>query len=161
MKILVDTSVWIECRENEELKTCIMVASKKFEMCSSEIVEDEIRKAYNFSRRKRLQHAEEWKLFLESIKRAVVKKRESVIILSEEYYNEGRKMGLKADEMISDLLIVASASLNNVDFIFTLNRKTMSSSLAQAVYKIVNEKKRLKTPQFITDIATFRRIAYA
>lgn len=161
MRIMIDTSVWIECRENDELKNDILSASQKFEIRSSEVAEDELKKSYIFSKQKGIKLTEEWKLFYESIKRAVVKKRESAIKLPEEYYNEGRKVGLKADEMVADLLIVASASLDAVDFIFTLNRRTMASSLAQAVYKTVNEKNKLKTPQFITDIIAFRRIVYA
>ena len=63
--------------------------------------------------------------------------------------------------MKADFTIVASATLDNVDFILTLNRKTMASDFARLVYSIVNTRRKLKTAEFIIGKEAIRRFAHA
>ncbi len=41
------------------------------------------------------------------------------------------------------------------------NRKTMASEFARLVYSVVNTKRKLKTPEFISGKEAIRRFAYA
>ena len=111
---------------------------------------------------KKLKHGEsKFRELYFKLKKATVKKSETVKSLANEYYKEGQKIKLKVGQMIADLTIVASASLDNADFILTLNRKTMSSDLARNVYSLVNSQGKLKIPQFLTDKLSIRRFANA
>jgi predicted nucleic acid-binding protein len=161
MKIMIDTSVWIECGKDADLRLAIEKIGENNEIRSSEIIDEEIERAYDLLiRQKRHGESKFWELYFK-LKKATVKESETVKSLTNEYYKEGQKIKLKVGQMIADLTIVASASLDNADFILTLNRKTMSSDLARNVYSLVNSRRKLKTLQFLTDKLSIRRFANA
>ena len=156
MKIMIDTSVWIECGKDADLRLAIEKIGENNEIRSSEIIDEEIERAYDLLiRQKRHGESKFWELYFK-LKKATVKESETVKSLTNEYYKEGQKIKLKVGQMIADLTIVASASLDNADFILTLNRKTMSSDLARNVYSLVNSRRKLKTLQFLTDKLSIR-----
>lgn len=160
-RILLDTSVWVECRTDEEIKKVIEILANKFEIRSSEKIDDELEDAYNFLRKKRMRGADEVKQIYYTCKKATIKLTEFVKKVARAYAEEGRKLRLPIKEMEADFAIVAAASADAVDFILTLNRKTMASEHAQATYAIVNSRLKLRTPQFLTDKISFRRLSYA
>jgi len=69
--------------------------------------------------------------------------------LAEEYWlaYEG---GVSKRKMISDFLIVAIATLHNVDVVVSEDERTLKSGPARRAYEQVNQKKKLKTPGLIT-----------
>jgi hypothetical protein len=64
----------------------------------------------------------------------------------DQYKAEGGRQGKK--KMLNDFKIVACASLKRFDLIFTEDRKTLQHPLAVKVYRIVNLRRNLRTPQF-------------
>lgn len=48
-----------------------------------------------------------------------------------------------------DFMIVACASVNGLDIVYSADRKTMISKCALKAYEIVNEKRKLNTPIFV------------
>jgi|SRR3989338_3658529 len=57
--------------------------------------------------------------------------------------------GKSHDEMANDLLIVACASLNNLDIVVSDDCHSLCSEKAVQSYKIVNDLKKLRTPNFL------------
>ena len=53
------------------------------------------------------------------------------------------------EDLKNDFLIIAIASLKNVDIIISADQRTMLSSIAKATYEIVNKGDDLRTPNFI------------
>lgn len=158
---MIDTSVWIECGKDADLRLAIDKIAEKNEIRSSEIIDEEIERAYDLLMRQKRYEESKFRELYFKLKKATVKESETVKNLTNEYYKEGQKIKLRVKEMIADLTIIASASLDNADFILTLNRKTMSSDLARNVYSLVNSRRKLKIPQFLTDKLSIRRFANA
>ena len=97
--------------------------------------------------------------FYQAFRGELVSVSEEVAQLAEEYNVEGKRLGLNTQKMYPDLVIVASAVTAGVDLVLTLNRETMASDLARLVYVIVNERKGLNTPQFITERAVIKKLS--
>jgi len=149
-EIMIDTSVWLECREDEELRTIVKDLINKHELRSSEIIEDEVKDSYIFLNQKKIAGAEILNEIYLTIKKPVIKETDAIKKLVYEYEVEAKKVGIVAvKSMKADFTIVASATLDGVNFILTLNRKTMASDFARLVYSIVSTRKELKTPEFI------------
>lgn len=162
MRIMIDTSVWIECREDEELKTAVKDLISKHELRSSEIIEDEVKDAYTFLNKRKIAGTETLNEIYLYVKKPIIKETETVKNLVQAYGVEAKKIGIASIKgMKPDFTIVASATLDNVDFILTLNRKTMASDFARLVYSIVNTKRASKTPEFVIGKEAIRRFAYA
>lgn len=71
--------------------------------------------------------------------------------LAAEYYSEAQKIHRNIknyDELKNDYLIVAAASLANLDIVFSGDSGTMFSSINQNAYKLVNLKNKLRSPNF-------------
>ncbi|HLC85338.1 MAG TPA: hypothetical protein VJH22_06105 [Candidatus Nanoarchaeia archaeon] len=72
--------------------------------------------------------------------------------LAEEYYQEAKSKGQKKpwDDMRNDFLIVAIASLNNLDIVFSDDAKTMSSPVSVQAYQVVNLRHNLRPPNLLS-----------
>lgn len=70
--------------------------------------------------------------------------------LAYHYYRIYRKIGGKRNEndIINDFLIVAGATTKRLDVVYSEDNKTMVSDKAVEAYKLVNEIKKLRTPNF-------------
>ncbi|MBI2971431.1 MAG: PIN domain-containing protein [Candidatus Aenigmarchaeota archaeon] len=159
---MIDTSVWLECRIDEELKTAVRHLTEQHELRSSEIVEMEVEAAYGFLRRKRIEGADVLHELYLDVKKPVIKETRAVSGLAEEYASEAGKLGVAtASQMKPDFTIVACAALDNVASILTLNRKTMASDRARLVYSFVNANRKLRTPAFVIGKEAIKRFAYA
>lgn len=66
-----------------------------------------------------------------------------------EKYSENYKGTHSFGEMKSDFLIIATASLHNIDIVVSNDERTMTSEKAVEAYKITNEKFELRTPNFL------------
>ncbi|MBI4451344.1 hypothetical protein HY642_05190 [Candidatus Woesearchaeota archaeon] len=71
--------------------------------------------------------------------------------LVEDYYKTYKELGGKRSEkeMLNDFLIVACASLHELDVVVSEDNKTMLSVEALKAYKIVNNLRKYKTPVFL------------
>jgi len=150
--ILVDTSVYIAALTDKEIENMLKCAEKKAFIISSEVIEKEINKASDFLRSiGKKQDAEKLKELYNSTLSGTIKLTDRVINVSDKYTDKVRKkFGKdKAKKMKDDFRIVASASIGGIKDIATFNRKTMANEEIVQIYKEINSKERLKTPEFI------------
>lgn len=72
--------------------------------------------------------------------------------LSYSYFNVYKELEGYASkyEIIKDLIIVASASLNDLDIVVSNDNKTMLSEKAIKSYRIVNQIQKIKIPRFLS-----------
>ncbi|HLD49019.1 MAG TPA: hypothetical protein VJB11_01510 [archaeon] len=150
--ILIDTSVYIAAITDKEVEKLLMAAGKKKFVISSEVIEKEINSASDFLRKKGDKSgAERLKDIYNSTISGTIKLTDRVIALSTKYASEvkNRISNARAQEMKDDFRIVSSASVGSIEAIATFNRKTMSNPEIVAIYKEVNGKNSMKTPEFI------------
>ncbi len=148
---MIDTSVWIECQDDANLRKTIERLAKKYNILACPAIDEETEKAIAFLKDHNMGW-EELKSLYQSLRKDVddsIRKREKQI--EDEYLQEGVKLGLPLRGMKADLSIVAFASVQDADVIISLNRKSMASDYAKFVYMIVNSRQGLKVPQFITE----------
>ncbi len=69
--------------------------------------------------------------------------------LAESYLHE-YDSGISKKKMWKDFLIVACASINNLDIVVTNDSHSMSSPIAQRAYSKINKKWEYSTPRFLT-----------
>jgi predicted nucleic acid-binding protein len=160
MRLLLDTSIWVECHKDEGLKGTVSSIAQKHEMVTSETVGAEISKAASFLKDKGILGANELESFYSQRTGEVCSNKECEE-LSEEYHRVGKQVGVDVEKMDADLVIVAAATTKGADAVLTLNRKTMASDLAKLTYLLVNAKRSLKVPVFITDRAAIKKFADA
>jgi len=74
-----------------------------------------------------------------------------MVEFADKYFNTYRTLGGNAQkkEIINDFIIVACASLHNLDVVVSEDIKTMLSDSAIKSYKVVNDLYGFKTPNFI------------
>ena len=79
------------------------------------------------------------------------KTTDGIINLAGKYFDVYKALGgfASRSEIISDLRIVACASLHNLDIVVSEDNKTMLSGQAISAYKSVNALEKIKTPNFI------------
>ncbi|MEK6888034.1 MAG: PIN domain-containing protein [Candidatus Aenigmatarchaeota archaeon] len=79
--------------------------------------------------------------------------------LADEYYEVYQELGGKRSkkEMMNDFLIVACASIHELDIVVSNDTKTMRSDIALKSYEIVNKLKKYRMPGFI-GYESFRRL---
>ena len=79
--------------------------------------------------------------------------------LTNEYYKVYKELGGKRSEkeMLNDFLIVACASIHELDIVVSEDNKTMLSDEAKKSYKIANSLRGYKMPDFI-GYGEFRRL---
>ncbi len=81
--------------------------------------------------------------------------------LSEDYYEAYRALGGRQHkaEMMNDFLIVACASLHEMDIVVSDDNDTMLSDEAIEAYRVVNALRKYRVPQFIGYDAFWRLLA--
>lgn len=160
-KILLDTSVWIECIEDGMLKETIENIANRYEIRSTEVIDEEIEKAVEFLRKKKLKEkAESLKTLYWKFQKPTISSTNSVKKLASEYLEVCKDFHISPKKLVNDFTIVSAASIDAISIIATLNRKSMTSDTARAIYTIVNSRRNLRTPDFLTDKGSIRRISY-
>jgi predicted nucleic acid-binding protein len=163
VKIVIDTSVWIECLEDQDLKKRLMQIAEKHEAISSVIVDTELKLFFDSLKEHNPSKAEELMAFYTTTRKTPMPNEnlEALGELAGEYLSTGVKLGLPVRGMKADLSIVAEASLAHADAILSLNRKSMASDYAKLTYLIVNKSKNLQVPTFVSDKHAIRKFASA
>ncbi len=159
MKILIDTSVWVECQEDNRFGEVLASVARKHEILGCPTVDEETEKAVAFLK----EHHMAWEQ-LSAIHKLLKRDIDSSIAdrarqIEREYLNEGIKLGLPLRGMKGDLSIVAFASIQNADAVISLNRKSMASDYARFVYLIVNSRHNLMTPAFVTERSIIEKLS--
>ena len=84
------------------------------------------------------------------VKNHQLKTTDNIKELAEMYYIVYKKIGgFKArNEIINDFIIVATATLNRLDVVYSEDNKTMLGKDAIKSYDLINSIKKLRTPRF-------------
>lgn len=84
----------------------------------------------------------------------ILEVNEKIKSLGENYYKAYREFGgsKSEQEIMNDFLIVACATLNNLDIVVSNDEKTMLTENAVRAYNLVNSVIRKRTPNFINYI---------
>lgn len=79
-------------------------------------------------------------------------------VLAKEYFLRYKKLGgnLGAKELKNDFMIVASASLKELDIVVSHDTKSMLSDISKRAYNLINKENGLRDPSFI-DYKEYKR----
>ena len=152
--ILIDTSIYIEAAEKEDVRELIEAISKKSFVLSCDPIEKEIDEASDFLRGiNKKEDSEKLKGIYNEIKQGKINLTDRIKNLRDQYINAANHLSKDQKKWITnDLLIVASASVAGVNHILSLNRKTMAAYQMVEIYTKINKLNGYKTPAFITTI---------
>lgn len=84
------------------------------------------------------------------VSKHTLKVNSEIITLARQYYKVYKELGgfFTESEILNDFIIVAGASIKNLDIIYSDDNKTMISEKALKSYEIVNQIRRIRTPEF-------------
>lgn len=154
MRCLLDTNIYGLLAENKNLLSKFekILDEQKLLVYGADVIRKELRDTPKQIRlgKKKL------RLFLLELYDSTVENREIrsnklALTLASEYFKQYKKYGGTKDyrNIKNDFLIVALASLNNMDIIVTEDNKTMASKKADQSYVKVNFSYNLRTPKFL------------
>ncbi len=146
-RIILDTSVYDYFLENEEVYL-LLKDNPKFVIYGNKIVRDELRAIP-----KSAKHKEKnlrnllLNIFDKLVKSHLLELTDLTNSLAWDYFKEYTG-NISSSKIFSDFLIIANASLNNLDIVVSEDRKTMLSKISIDAYKKVNKRNGLSTPKF-------------
>lgn len=150
-RMLLDTNIYGFIMDSPDRELLVeSIISQNVIFCGSAVIRQELR---NIPKKAMIEGASLRKLCLELYDSLVDEKRNYVVTeivrqISEEYEaNYNGKHSLR--EFENDFLIVASASLHNIDVVVSNDEKTMVSFEALKAYTAANSRLQLRTPKFI------------
>ena len=160
-RIILDTSVYGKLIE--ETRVTEILAKKipsEFVVYGSEIIRKELRETPKHERfagrKKRILLLNLYSTFIRKDHHEL-KQNKLIETLAKDYYTEYRKAGgsISGKKMKNDLLIIAIATIHQLDIIVSDDERTMFSISAVKAYAKVNRAYGLKDPVF----KTYRRFA--
>lgn len=158
-EVLIDNSVWVDTVANPILREIIEQLRGKHEFRTTEVTDEEVGDSEIVLNSRTAGAGEQLRKFYEETDfTGLIKVTEAVEELASEYMSLLKPSKKQAKEIIDDLRIAACAALDNIDYVLTFNRTTLGSEEFQAVYHAVNERRKLRTPQFLTTVESFRRL---
>ncbi len=140
---LLDTNIYGKIIEDSDSITLIerILRDDKFVIHNFKIIRDELRRAPNILR-----------VYDKLVKTKMNPDTREIGNLASEYFKEYKAKGgvKKINKIKNDFKIVAYASLKNCDLVFSDDEKTLKHNIALQAYRIVNLKRRIRTPTFYT-----------
>jgi len=150
LRALLDTCIFgiiFKDAEKDKVADLLIKSRHLFYVYAYKPIRIEIRKNTHESRALLL------KLY-DSITKNELKHTQEIENIAIEYYQELKSNFPKRTRTFEtiqiDLRIVAAAALNNLDIICTQDKKSMSSDNFKRAYDIVNTRRTLRTPNFIS-----------
>lgn len=154
-RVILDTNIYGEIIEKQDTNLVLNNIPKcGIIIYSCDVIRNELRKiskgelALVSGKRKKLRSTI-LSLYHNLARKDLVVTKET-LELAEMYYSIYSKLGgIKAREkIINDFIIVAVASRNNLDIVYSQDRQSMLSFLSARAYDFVNTVKKLRSPQF-------------
>ena len=159
LRVMLDTNIYgFIALEIDPAEILERIAASDTMVCGSTVIRAELRdtpKKKTVGRKKlRLRLLSSYDLLVSDKRNYDV--NEIIRKIAEEYF-EQYKGGYSRKELENDFLIVATASLHNLDLVVSGDEITMKSPEAVKAYEKINEKYQLRNPAFITFIE-FKRL---
>lgn len=119
-----------------------MIKNQGLVVRNFKIIRDELRKAPK----------QALTLYDNLVSNKMIRDSNAIANLADEYFINYRKFGgaKSQKEMLKDFKIVACASITNCDIIYSDDEHTMKSEKAMKAYKIVNQTRKHRMPQFLS-----------
>ena len=150
-RVILDTNIYGLIAVDEEREKIRDSAASSYIVYGSTVIRKELRKT-----KKGFVDGINLRNVLLSLYHEITKSRELGINgkeakISESYFSAYRQFGgiVSRSKMLNDFLIVASASLHNLDIVVSEDNATMLNEIALKSYSVVNSTLKLKTPRFI------------
>ena len=153
-RVILDSSVYGRLTADPEIIKIVEVnIPEKFVIYGSETIRKELRDTPRYVRHQ----GRNLRILLLNIYGKLTRGHELKLnrlvgVLSSDYFKEYAKQGsIRSNKkMKNDLLIIATATIYNLDIVVSDDEKTMFSSSAINAYKTVNKKYSLRNPRFLT-----------
>ena len=156
-RILLDTSVYGKLVEDTFIFPLLLDRKKSndFVIYGTDIVRTELRAISKKAKDKKGQKIRLYTLYVyDSL---ITKENHNLRLnnfiegLAQLYMNEYKVNGggVGAAEIKNDFLIIACATLHNLDIVISDDKRTMLSTAALAAYKIVNQKQGFQNPNYM------------
>ncbi|MBS3077541.1 hypothetical protein J4233_04690 [Candidatus Pacearchaeota archaeon] len=141
--VLLDTNIYGKIIEDAEGINLVekIAPDNRFVIHNFRLIRDELRKAPSILR-----------VYDKLVKGTMIQENKQIKELAKQYFSEYKaNNGVKNWANIgNDFKIVACASLYNFDLIFSDDEKTLKHPRAINAYKIINLRKKIRTPTFYT-----------
>ena len=87
--------------------------------------------------------------------------KEEMYFVAERYYDTYGELGgsISISVVLKDFLIVACASIKQMDVLVSNDNYTMLTENAMRAYNLINKARKIKTPQFIDYVEFCRRLS--
>ena len=150
LRVLLDTNIYgFLCETPNASEFLQRISDNNIIICGSSVIRQELR---NIPKKVMRGHTKTRKKALQFYDILVDFKRnysvtELVKALAQEY-NLQYKGSRSWHELENDFLIVATASIHNVDIVISNDERTLTSKESISAYEIANEKFELMTPKF-------------
>lgn len=154
-KVMLDTSAFGEIINDAEIEICLKKAIEKQEIVfyGCKIVRKELR---DTPKKKLLGNRHLRTLILSLYDRLIGKEERSFEItpiietIAEEYFKsyKANRGGFSKEEIFNDFLIIACASLHNIEIVVSSDIKSMIGEKAVSAYKSVNHRFQITNPSF-------------
>jgi len=161
-RVILDTNIYgrIVEKEQEEELSQFLEKRRDIIIYGFDVVRKELRNITNDVRlEKRLLRLLLLGLYDRLVKSHIYQTTEPIRQLAADYRKTYNELGGKKSEreMLNDFLIVACASIHQLDIVVSEDNKTMLSDEALKAYRIVNNLRKYKTPDFV-GYEEFRRL---
>ncbi len=154
-RVILDTNIYGKLVEDKEMmnKVANGIANHEFIIYDASIIKKELRA----TPKKAIQEFKKLRILLLNIYDSFITKdnqnlqfNKLVEALSNDYFSEYKKNkgGLSDESIKNDLIIVATATIYQLDIIISDDERSMLSEKAVRSYKIINNKYGLKDPIF-------------
>ncbi len=150
-RLLLDTNIYGEMIFDADFLGLSRCLKEQFVVHGFRVIREELR---DIPRSSRLQ-GRNLRISLLHIYDELIKKEYHITVemeqLSKEYYLVYHQLGSihPYDKMRNDFLIVACATINQIDLVVSEDNKTLLVENALKAYQIVNQQKNRQTPNFI------------
>ncbi len=149
LRAILDTNIYEALYRKDLWRVSSLIESHRLIVYGCKIVRDELRDIP----KSLMVDGRNYRNLLLSVYDTVAKRTLPVENLSEalaEEYWLAYEGGVPKRKMVPDFLIVAIATIHNVDIVVSEDERTLKSGPARRAYEQVNQKKKLKTPGIIT-----------
>lgn len=150
-RVLFDTNIYGYLADEPDLVDLksFLRNSNKLKVCGCSIVRKELRKNSNKPIRDALLELYD---FVTKGKDIDVQKK--AVTLAKSFHKKAKEIGKEKvkswKEMEHDMLLIAAATLNNLDVVFSADERTMLGKYCVEAYQIISLQQGLRPPQLLT-----------
>ena len=151
MRVIFDTNIYgflIKEKDSDVLEDKIIL-SDNIIVYGFDIIRKELRNVPKISKQTKHARITLLNLYDSITDNHVIRRNKTIINLASEYYSLGKDFFGSFTSTKADLMIIACASMFNIDIIYSNDKKAFHSKRAKTIYKRINNSRGIKTPNFL------------